>query len=57
MKAKLDYKSGYKPIIRLAAESDDEKYALKLIWGEGCRLVSYNGSEKLAVTNGPEQEK
>ncbi len=57
MKAEFDYKSGHKPIIRLVAENDDEKYALKLIWEEGCRRVSYNGSEKLALTNGPEQEK
>ena len=57
MKAELDYRSGYKPIIRLTAETDDEKYALKLIWEEGCRLVSYNGYEKLALTDGPEQEK
>ncbi|MCK4649510.1 hypothetical protein KAT51_08295 [bacterium] len=56
MKAELDYQSGYKPIIRLIAETDDEKYALKLLWEQGCQRVSYNGSEKFAVTCGKEQD-
>ncbi len=56
MGAVLDYKSGEKPIIRITAENDDEKNALKLIWEQGARLVSYNGREKLALTCGKVEE-
>lgn len=53
MKVILDYRSGYKPVIRLEAENDDEKHTLKLMWQQNVHLVSYNGNEKLAITCGP----
>lgn len=53
MKAELDYRSGFKPIIRLKAEDDDEKHSLQLMWHQGIHVVSYNGNEKLAITCGP----
>lgn len=53
MKARLDYRSGYKPIIRLEAENDDEKHSLQLMWHQQLHVVFYNGNEKLDITCGP----
>ena len=53
MKAKLEYKSGSKPIIYLEAEDDDEKHPLQLMFHQGVHVTFYNGDTKLAITCGP----
>ena len=53
MKVKVEYKSGYKPIIYLEAENDDEKHTLQLMFHQGVHVTFYNGDTKLAITCGP----